>query len=76
MAYKEAAKELLYSNSFINSLFNNIKSLFIKTNIIYSDSQSAIELSKNPNYHARTKHVDIRYYFIRELVKNKTIKFI
>ena len=37
--------------------------------ILYEDNQlnqEAIELVKNPNYHARTKHIDIRYHFIRE----------
>ncbi|XP_031268665.1 protein DETOXIFICATION 21-like [Pistacia vera] len=36
--------------------------------IIYSDSQSAIHLSKNPVYHERTKHVDVRFHFARDLV--------
>jgi hypothetical protein len=34
-------------------------------------SLSAIELAKNPIYHARTKHVDITFHFIRDnLLKN------
>jgi hypothetical protein len=32
------------------------------------DSKSAIELSKNPVYHERSKHIDTRYHFIRECV--------
>jgi hypothetical protein len=32
------------------------------------DNKSAIELSKNPIYHERTKHIDTRYHFIRECV--------
>ncbi|XP_031263525.1 secreted RxLR effector protein 161-like [Pistacia vera] len=35
---------------------------------IYSDSQSAIHLSKNHVYHDRTKHVDVRFHFVRDLV--------
>ena len=30
--------------------------------IMYCDSQSAIELSKNIMYHVRTKHIDVRYH--------------
>lgn len=30
------------------------------------DNQSAIRLIKNPEYHKRTKHIDVRYHFIRE----------
>jgi hypothetical protein len=32
------------------------------------DSKSAIELSKNPVYHERSKHIDTRYHYIRECV--------
>lgn len=30
------------------------------------DNQSAIRLVKNPEFHKRTKHIDVRYHFIRE----------
>lgn len=33
---------------------------------LYIDNQSAIKLVKNPEYHKRTKHIDIRFHFIRE----------
>jgi len=33
---------------------------------LYVDNQSAIKLSKNPELHKRTKHIDIRYHFLRE----------
>ena len=35
---------------------------------MYCDSQSAIYLSKNQVYHARTKHIDMRFHKIKELV--------
>jgi len=41
--------------------------------VMYSDSQSAINLSKNPVYHKRTKHVDVRYDYVRDLVANGTV---
>jgi hypothetical protein len=34
--------------------------------VIYGDSQSAIALTKNPEFYARTKHVDIQHHFVRE----------
>lgn len=37
------------------------------------DSQSEIRLIKNPEFHKRTKHIDIRYHFIREKYNNKEI---
>lgn len=33
------------------------------------DSQSAIHLAKNQVHHARTKHIDVRYHFIRDVVE-------
>ena len=41
---------------------------------IFSDSQSAIQLCKNPMFPERIKHVDIRYHFIREVVSSGTVK--
>jgi len=35
---------------------------------VQCDNQAAIALTKNPEYHARTKHIDIQYHFIREHV--------
>ena len=40
---------------------------------LYCDNTSAINMSKNPLQHSRTKHIDIRHHFIRELVKNKIV---
>lgn len=34
--------------------------------ILFMDNNSAIRLIKNPEYHKRTKHIDVRYHFIRE----------
>ena len=38
-----------------------------------SDNTSAINISKNLVQHSRTKHIDIRHHFIRELVENKSV---
>ena len=45
----------------------------IKTLTIFCDNTSAINISKNHVQHSRTKHIDIRHHFIRELVENKTL---
>ena len=44
---------------------------------IYYDNKSAIALTKNPIQHWRTKHIDIRFHFIRNLVSDgsKAVKF-
>lgn len=40
---------------------------------LFVDNISAIDISKNPVQHSRTKHIDIRHHFIRELVEEKII---
>ena len=43
--------------------------LFLMTNkviTLFCDNQGAIHLAKNQNYHSRTKHIDVRKYFIQE----------
>lgn len=40
---------------------------------IHCDNQSAIKLTKSEGYNPRTKHIDIRYHFIREKIKNGEI---
>ncbi|CAI0412284.1 unnamed protein product [Linum tenue] len=38
--------------------------------VILCDNSSAIKLSRNPVLHGRSKHIDVRFHFIRDLVKN------
>jgi hypothetical protein len=36
--------------------------------VIYSDNLSSIQLTKNPVFHTRTKHIEVHYHFVREHV--------
>ncbi|KAK2444335.1 putative mitochondrial protein [Trifolium repens] len=40
---------------------------------LYCDNMSAINISKNPVQHSKTKHIDIRHHYIRDLVENKIV---
>ena len=40
---------------------------------IFEDNQGAIALAKNPELHKRTKHIDIRYHFVREKVEDSQV---
>ena len=42
--------------------------------LVLCDSNSAIQLSKNPVFHGRSKHIDIRFHFLSDLVKDRSIE--
>jgi hypothetical protein len=44
--------------------------------LIYCDNISSILLANNPVYHARTKHIQVQYHFIKEKVLTKEIDLI
>eukprot|EP00253_Pinus_taeda_P029006 PITA_29006 len=37
------------------------------------DSQSEIFLAKNPAYHLKTKHIDVQYHFVRDMIEDKKV---
>ncbi|OIT35881.1 retrovirus-related pol polyprotein from transposon tnt 1-94 [Nicotiana attenuata] len=40
---------------------------------LYCDSQVAIAYTKDPKYHSKTKHIDIKYNFVRDMVSSGEI---
>ncbi|CAM8953087.1 unnamed protein product [Rhodiola kirilowii] len=65
VAATEAAKEAIWLQGLMKELEN--KSY---VPIIYMDSQSALCICKDPAYHERTKHIDVRLHFIRERIES------
>ena len=41
--------------------------------VVYYDNSSAIDIFKNSVQHSKTKHIEIRYHFIKDLVKRKIV---
>ena len=41
--------------------------------VVYYDNSSAIDISKNLVQHSKTKQIEIRYHFIRDLVERKIV---
>jgi hypothetical protein len=66
MAATEAAKQAIWLRRLISELTRNQP----KAVVMYVDNNSAIALMKNPVFHGKSKHIDIKYYFIRECVEN------
>ena len=72
VAAMHAAKEAIWLRQLISEVFGSLE----EPTTLFSNSQSAIALTKDGHYHARTKHIDIRYHFIRYIVEAGSIKLI
>ena len=68
MAITEAVKEAIRLQGLLDDLGVGQKQV-----TVFCDNQSAIHLAKNQVYHARTKHIDVRYHFVREIIKEGAV---
>lgn len=70
IAATDACRELLWLRGIISELTG--KTIKDKTPLL-CDNQSAIALAKSGLYSPHTKHIDIRFHFLREAVDNSVI---
>lgn len=68
-ALAEAAKEALWIRSFLQELQHPVD----QATIIWNDNTGAIALSQDPVHHGRTKHIEIKQHFIRNLIQDRVI---
>ncbi|KAL1242815.1 Retrovirus-related Pol polyprotein from transposon TNT 1-94 [Trichinella spiralis] len=61
MALTKGVKEVKWIRQLLMDLGRNQ----VTPTLLFSDNQGAAFLTKNPQHHRRTKHIDIRYHFIR-----------
>ena len=69
IAATEAGKEMVWLKRFLLEL--GLKQL---NYVIFCDSQSAMDLSKNSMYHSRTKHIDVRYHWLRLAIEEQMLQ--
>jgi hypothetical protein len=69
MVATEAAKQALW----LRTLLSELVGAKPKEVVLYVDNNSAIALMKNHVFHGHSKHIDIRYHFIRECVERGQI---
>ena len=70
VALSSAAQECVWMRR-LNSEFGNPQT---DPTTVMEDNQSCIAMAKNPQYHGKSKHIDIKYHFVRDLVGDKMIK--
>lgn len=63
----QAAKEAIWLKELLGQLNVN-ESEGPHVTVLYCDNLGAMALAKNPQFHARTKHIDIQHHFVREKV--------
>jgi hypothetical protein len=63
-------KEGIWLKSFIKEIIGGQ----LEPLMILGDNQGAIALAKDNKFHARTKHIGLRYHFIREAVEDGKVK--
>ena len=69
IAVTEGCKEFLWLKKFLKEL-----GLEQEKYVLYCDNQSAIHMSKNPSFHSRSKHIDIRHHWIRDVLEEKSLQ--
>jgi len=72
VAATHAAKECIWLRRLMEPLFGPAPT----PTTLYCDNQAALHLAAEDNYHARTKHIDIRYHFIRRTIADKQITMV
>ena len=72
VAVMHASKEALWLRSLIAQLFDTV----LKPTTLFSDNQSAIALTKDHQYHPRSKHIDVQFHFICWIIENGSIRLI
>ena len=70
MAASLASCEAIWLRKMLFGLFGQALRPFM----IYCDNQSCIKLTENPFFHDRSKHIEIKYHFIRDYVQKGAVK--
>jgi hypothetical protein len=66
----DASKEAIWLRKLVFGLFGDK----LETTVVHCDNQCCIKLTENPVFHDRSKHIDLKYHYIRDLVQRKIVK--
>ena len=71
IAAAKACKEALWLAHLVGDL-----GIRVEKPMLHCDSQSAIMLAKNPVFHAKTKHIAVKYHFIWDVLEDKKMELV
>ena len=69
IAINEAKKEVIWLQGLLGEI-----NVFKHKAVILTDSQSVLHLCKNPVFHERTKHIEVKYHFIRDQISDGVVE--
>ena len=70
VAATTAGQEILFLRNLLTAFGYDLSS----PSTLYIDNQSALQVAKNPEHHGRMKHLDLRYYWLRDEVEKGSIR--
>src|SRR5713226_2540585 len=72
MAATHGMKEALWLHSLLSKVFGSLTT----ATTLFSDNQAAITLTRDHQYHTCTKHINVRYHFIRWVIEQGSLRLI
>jgi hypothetical protein len=72
VALTVAAKEIMWLVQFFEEIGNKVE----QPVFVFGDNTASIALAKDPVHHERTKHIDIKHHFLRDLVMGKKLRLV
>ena len=60
----------MWLQNLLASLFGEV----LETTVIHCDNQSRVKFSENHVFHDRSKHIDMRYHYIRDMVERGVVR--
>jgi hypothetical protein len=69
IALSGAFREAVWLHKLLTYLFDHV----MDSTIIHCDNQSYVKLSENHVFHDKSKHIEIKYHYIRDIVQRKAL---
>jgi hypothetical protein len=70
IAVSVASREVVWLQKLLAGIFD----LELEATLIHCDNQSCVKLSENPIFHDKSKHIEIKYHYIRDMVQREAVE--
>ena len=58
----------------LRKLLSDLFDLQLEATCIFCDNQSCVKLSENPMFHDKSKHIEIKYHYIMDMIQRGAVK--